>query len=352
MDESKHFMLYTCCFPVAGHQKGIIIDSQRGAFIDVPLELVDILQDAADYTLKQLINTQYPQFRKGILAFFEKLIELEYGFLTSEPERFPPIDMVWMSPFPLSVAYIEYHETSSFSLTSLFHLLNQQACEMIQLRLFGFPNLAKLDLALEQLSDSRVKRIELLINFEHYATLRQEFTELMNRHLRISNLMVFDSPEENQEEKIKHLKFAMRPGSYLEEIGNRSFLAFLDHYTESLFFNTGLHRKIAIDLDGHIRNHPAHKRSFGQIQDFESLTELLQSEDFLQQQLITKAQINKCKVCQYRNICHSVSELVPENKGYKMLHECRFDPWKNQWHREESKMTKPPHSILNDSKHN
>ncbi len=342
MDQNKYFSLFACCFCVKGAKEGIIIDSQRGAFLAVPNELIPILNKSNQHKIRDLIEQQYPHLERGILAYFGKLVEMEYGFLTSEPERFPAIDLQWKTPFPLAAGIVEYDFSSaSFDLIHCLKLLEEQCCELVQFRFFNQVDVAQLDKTLVQFSQSRFRRFEILMNWQSYKQHKEALNELSETHGRISNYGIFNSPVQESDNKITHYTFPMEPGKYVERVGKSGFLTSLNHYTESLKFNTGLNGKIAIDITGRLMNHPAHSKSFGMIQDTETLSRLLEQDDFLQQQRILKTEVQPCKSCQFRNMCHTVSELIPGEEGYKMAHPCSFDPAANEWRRQTESSLKP-----------
>ncbi len=332
MDQNKYFSLFACCFPVSGKKKGIILDSQRGAFLPIPNLLIPILKQSKEYCIRELVCDKYPHLEKGILSYFSKLIEMEYGFLTSEPERFPEMDLTWKSPYRLSVAIIEYSSImSDYDLPSLFAMLAEEACEMIQLRLFGQVEIGEINQALQVLNRSRIKRCEILMNEESYTPQETEYTQIANNHPRVSNYLIFNSDPKYNTKTIHHYRSPLKPASYFEKITKDGFVASVNTFAESQEYNIGLHRKVGIDLEGYIKNHPAHSKEFGNLRTGLPLSKILRDPGFLEQQLIPKSAVYPCKECQYRNMCGTVSELLPEKDSFTLAHPCDFDPAANAW---------------------
>lgn len=73
-------------------------------------------------------------------------------------------------------------------------------------------------------------------------------------------------------------------------------------FTESLSYNSCLHKNIALDIDGFIKICPSMTESFGHIQNTK-LSGIINKKEFLKKANISKDQISVCNVCEFRYIC-------------------------------------------------
>jgi len=103
------------------------------------------------------------------------------------------------------------------------------------------------------------------------------------------------------------------------------------HYTESLRYNTCLHRKIAVDADGNIKNCPSMKNSYGNIRHT-TLTEALNHPDFKRYWNISKNKIAVCKDCEFRHVCTDCRAYL-ENPvdDYSKPLKCGYNPYTCEW---------------------
>jgi SPASM domain peptide maturase of grasp-with-spasm system len=105
---------------------------------------------------------------------------------------------------------------------------------------------------------------------------------------------------------------------------------------EAVNHNSCLHKKIAIDIEGNIRNCLSMPQNFGNIKDTR-LEEALQHNDFKKYWNLTKDQIEVCKDCEFRYICtdcraytersHINKEGLDTSKPLK----CSYNPYTGEW---------------------
>jgi SPASM domain peptide maturase of grasp-with-spasm system len=114
-------------------------------------------------------------------------------------------------------------------------------------------------------------------------------------------------------------------------IASHYFITHLQAISESLHHNSCLNRKIAIDIDGNIKNCPSMSQSFGNIRDT-TLREALDHPDFKKYWNITKDQIAVCKDCEFRYICTDCRAYLenPEDQYSKPL-KCGYNPYTCEW---------------------
>ena len=102
-------------------------------------------------------------------------------------------------------------------------------------------------------------------------------------------------------------------------------------FTESLAYNSCLHGKISVDVNGIIKNCPSMKEGFGYVEKIR-LEDALNARTFKQLWVVTKDQIDVCKDCEFRYVCTDCRAYVeePEDPLSKPL-KCGYDPYSSTW---------------------
>lgn len=120
------------------------------------------------------------------------------------------------------------------------------------------------------------------------------------------------------------------------KINEALFSCNLRTFSEALYHNSCLNRKISIDMQGNIKNCPSMTESFGNIKDT-PLKVALDKEGFKKYWNLTKDEIEVCKDCEFKYICtdcRAFTEKPHENKEgldtSKPL-KCGYDPYTGNW---------------------
>lgn len=95
------------------------------------------------------------------------------------------------------------------------------------------------------------------------------------------------------------------------------FSSTLEHYTESLVYNTCLNKKIAINKSGEIKNCPSMKKSYGNIKTT-TLTKVLNNKNFTRYWSINKDQIEVLKTVSL-GIFAPIVELIKKTRIMTIL---------------------------------
>src|SRR5436305_821181 len=104
------FKLFACCIPVRGALRSTICDLQRQKFKFIPNALYDILTEHNGKTVQELEEIYGVGSRPVLDEYFQFLEDHEFGFWTSEPEAFPPLDLAWGRPERAGNAIIDIDE--------------------------------------------------------------------------------------------------------------------------------------------------------------------------------------------------------------------------------------------------
>lgn len=113
------------------------------------------------------------------------------------------------------------------------------------------------------------------------------------------------------------------------------FIKNIDHFTESLRYNTCLNRKVCIDEKGYIKNCPNSELFFGNVKN-STLEEIICQDDFKKWWNIKKDNIDVCKDCEFRHLCTDCRMFIrdPENI-FSHPSKCKYNPYICSWEWEE-----------------
>ena len=188
---------------------------------------------------------------------------------------------------------------------------------------------------MNSLDGSRVLHVEWIICFSEYLD-SESINYLVNKYKRISSVTIHSSPvDENLQvgnsANILYVKQGMESFKWCGIVHHSFFTINISHFTESQHHNTCLNRKIAIDVEGNIKNCPSMSQSFGNIRDT-TLQEALDHPDFKKYWNVTKDQISVCKDCEFRHICTDCRAYLenPEDRYSKPL-KCGYNPYTCEW---------------------
>ena len=87
------------------------------------------------------------------------------------------------------------------------------------------------------------------------------------------------------------------------QIDVKGFAINLEGYNESKKFNSCLNRKLSLNLhNGDIKNCSSMPESFGNLHT-DNVSDIIKTSNFQRLWNITKSNIDKCKICEFKDIC-------------------------------------------------
>ncbi|MCX6319639.1 MAG: grasp-with-spasm system SPASM domain peptide maturase [Bacteroidetes bacterium] len=339
--DRNYFVLFACCIPVKGHGRAVIYDLQRHGYEYIPLLVYDLIQECR-YTPLSVLEKRYtPAEWAGALSFIHYLADAEYGFITDTPEDFPDMPMQWHFPGPVINSVIEYDGSQpAFNLQPVIRQLLDLHCHDIQLRLFGHCTMELLNPVFEQIRESTLYTLDLLVPWSPGFDTAALFSRMQKEHRLIpvtlyncrdaSLAAVVNETDDFLKTRVNITKELFRPGTINEKPRQELFVINTEFFTEAQQHNTGLNRKICVDVNGYIRNHIQHKTDFGHVSQ-QQLKSVLDMPAFQQKWFYKNDQIEKCNTCEYRYMCMDTSDIViRKGKVYKKK-DCGYDPLTQQW---------------------
>lgn len=336
MSERRVFRLFACCVPVRGARRSTLCDLQRERYELIPNGLYEILSRYTDHTLDEIRADFAPPLHPVLDEYFDFLVKQEFGFWCEDPAAFPPLELAWERPEPVTNALIDVDERSRHDWPSLLGQLDALGCQALQVRFFRPAPLDELDAVLGAMANGRLRSVELLLPHDP-AWGERTLEELCLRHQRVTGLLVHSAPEEGMElvagleTVILFRTERVDSHAHCGRVGPEWFMASLEGFTEARAFNSCLNRKLSVDAAGEIRNCPSLPRSFGNAAST-PLAAAAAHPAFRELWGITKDQVDTCRDCEFRYVCTDCRAHLrdPADRLSKPAR-CTYDPYTAQW---------------------
>lgn len=334
---NEYFKLYSNCFLVKGIKNSLIVDVHNVRYLPIGPALYDFLSGPIKaHTLADLLEDDNYD-KKGIEEYLNYLISNDFGFMTTDPGLFPPIDLTYHSPNKLEYAII---------IIDSIDLLNYNVliAQLIDLGVVNFQFIITKNIKRnesERLKDflkgfinTKANSIELVFEKETFNI--KTFRELLV--VTQLTIKVFGAKQKKTEftkgfnKKVKSIQLLKKKLNINKKAkyDPNKFQILIKYFVEAQQHNVGLNKKIFIGAKGEVKNYINHTKIYGNLVS-DNLEDIIESKEFRKKWFIHNSLIEKCKDCQFKFICGSTSDIeIREDKFYKM-EDCNFNPYTNTW---------------------
>lgn len=337
MDQTKYILLYESCQLTKGAARILLLDSQRNTieFIDNEIYTIFSSQNKTQ-TIEQILNHFDDEKKEIVSEYFSFLLENEYAFLCGKDELdfFPEISKTWDHPALITNCMIDLDRIPpDLSVYKTFiHDLHTLGCENLQIRDFSGLPLELIRSLLRFTENTVVFRIELILK---YNTEIQHYESLLNEFPRINELVLHSFPEgteppEKTSARLLISRQVISDASCCGVISAKYFNLDFNHFLESYNYNSCLNRKIALDVNGHIKNCPSMKEHYGHM-DHTRITDVVGRPEFAKAGSLKKEIIEDCRVCEFRHICTDCRAFLESDHSLKKPAKCTYDPYNLVW---------------------
>ncbi|WP_300488320.1 grasp-with-spasm system SPASM domain peptide maturase [Flavobacterium sp.] len=317
----KYFKLFATCIIVKGYRRSSISDLERNKNYIIP-------NFVADFLLKENITMDVAGNLKQWIDLF---VKEELGFFTRYPEYYPSLSLEWDSPEMINNAIIEADNLNEIALINLIDQLNDLNCRYIEFRFYFNIKIPLCEQILVDLHKGGVSGIVIYGKYD--ANDMQSVQGLLAKNNSIVNIVFHSCNEKNVNDnpRIYITNQIINSSIHCGQISQDYFSINIKTFTESNHFNTCLNKKIAIDIDGNIKNCPSMKKNYGNIKDTK-LIDVIDNSCFKDYWSIKKDLIDVCKNCEFRHICIDCRAYIdePDNMFSKPL-KCGYNPYTNEW---------------------
>lgn len=314
MKESDFYVLYSHNIAVKGKDKSVIYNLHKGKLTFVPNSLVEVIEalrttSIADLRL-DIFDVEDKKVFDDYLLFLEKH---RLGMFIDNPERFPPMEKIWRSPYEIMTAVIEFdcfHQ--HYDLVDVLLQLDQLTCNFIELR-FHRTDLEYMRKALKAIYFSGIRSINFVV--EYTSGLEQYIGEIYSKNTKVECVLVFNAPPEINCQEIDSVKFSsLTLENEALHIHGDEYVINTKYFMEAQRFHPYFNRKVVIDRLGNLKNDLSFQKVFGNVAGRE-IEKILEETDF-------KDLWTACpdKVIEYQNdplrYCRIYTDNLKNVKGY------------------------------------
>jgi len=329
-----YFQLFSNCFIIKGLVHDLVYDLHTGNILEIKKRISELIRTALNHKTIDEVKSIFPDWKAGIDAYLELLIDQDFAFKTNEPHKFPPLDLNYESPFELENAII--HISKSIDISDQILEIIKLGVTGLQL-IFDQPTIQEIEKYTPLFINSKVRRVELILR-QSQLTYSELVSIPDDRRFIYRNFDCSEGqagnlktlPDDHQD----HLHYLFNAESIdpfkKETYAMAGFSVNLSNFIEATSRNIGLNKKICIDKDGNIKNYLSHETSFGNIKE-DQITAIVRSEAFQKLWFIDNSSIEKCKNCMYRMMCYSCSDLEYRDGKYFKKDECNYNPETERW---------------------
>lgn len=325
------YSLFSNVLVVNGALRSAIYDVQRETHYFIPKWLGDFLIKNKQFNISEL----------GDFGDFFLSSELIHLTESTDIKLFPQLRMDYHTPCLIEVLVFDcsIYNSLKIDIASIVEALN------IQKILFYVRNqecIQSLQIILNELQYSRLHHIEIIF-FEQF-----NFSiDIFNNEHRIRKIYFYESKEKTIKSDTEHNRLEI----YLNwSFNNRTlwqqqpnfFNVNLTLFSESQHFNTYYHKRLYIGLNGEISNGEYSNpiSNIEDIEDINTLIELVKSEEFCYLYSINKEIVDVCEHCEFRHMC--IDSRIPikrEKQKWYHQQECNYNPYICKWEGEEGYRT-------------
>ena len=339
MTNSKniYFILYQNCIPVKGYKRSIICDLQLSRYRSIPNLLYEIIKLHKNKTVKQIKLHFKNQYNDGIDAFFNLLVEENFGFYTDRIDNFPLLNLAWESPFKITNCILDINQDTNYNFSDVVKQLDYLGCQAIQIRGFGKLPFTWIQKISDATINTSISHLEYILEYDE-RNKEKYLLKILKVNPRIRQIFIYRSKKKkiisNLESLFGSIVYITDDISSNDHCGiiNKSYFQInMELFTESQKFNSCLNKKISIDTNGDIKNCPSMQNNYGNIKDV-TLEMALLDKKFKKYWNISKDKISICKDCEFRYICTDCRAYIENpNDIYSKPLKCSYNPYEALW---------------------
>jgi SPASM domain peptide maturase of grasp-with-spasm system len=339
-ESEMHILMFECCQMTKGYSRALLVDFQRREIEFLDNEIYSIFYEGRNKkeTLKTILTLYSDEEKKIVEEYFTYLLDKEYAFLCSPDEiaLFPSLNLEWDNPSVITNCLIDLNLNVA-DLEPYYQAIEQLqnlGCEHLQIRDFYGCNTAVIEKLLNKCTNTIVFKIELLLKYLPAYTL-EYFNNLLQKYPIINELILhsagFSKQIPQETTQIFYITTqVIDKHTHCGVVSPAYFNLSLEHFTESVNFNSCLNRKISIDENGLIKNCPSMKTSFGHISNT-TFHDVILNKGFTDLWNVKKDQIETCSVCEFRHICTDCRAFHSTDLNYNKPSKCTYDPINMVW---------------------
>ncbi|MBL4648926.1 MAG: grasp-with-spasm system SPASM domain peptide maturase [Aureispira sp.] len=321
----RWFQLHSSCIPVKGKESSLIYDIEKQQLYPISNDHYELLSLCKLHHILELKEMLIDVSSGEVDAFLGHFVDNHLGFYTTSPNSFPDLELAWKSPSIITNGIIQINSRSTFSLKELIDQLHSLGCDAVQLRLEDDFNIELITEMITAFEETRIKLIDLILPYNSDLT-KEVLFDLMYTYKRLGVLRLYNAFEDGTwEDSIRGCNVFLYTKDIrtnpIEIMHEGRFVTNPYVFMEAQQHNTGLNRKVCIDVDGNIKNYINHVTNWGNIKK-DTLKAVVLTDEFQEKWFIKNDQIEKCRECPFRYCCVSNVDIEKRNERYYKLEDC------------------------------
>jgi len=327
----NYFSIFSDCILTKGKTRSIISDLFNKQLFFIPNDIYTIILNLRNNTLEKIKSNLSIEDQEILMEYIDYFIEEGIGFYCSDPKAFPPINLKYDSPEIINNAIIDIDDNSSHNLKKVIEELIALRCKFVEVRAYTKVSISTIQMLVEKISKGFFRNVDFIIQYPKNVDDLDVIKKLMLDFPVMGKVTFHSSPKNSINNFFEFTEKEITSEKCCGIINEKYFMLNLKMFSESQHHNSCLNQKIAIDVNGNIKNCPSLPKSFGNIKDT-TLQEALFHKDFKKKWNTTKDQIDTCKDCEFRYICTDCRAYTenPEDNHSKPL-KCGYSPYTNEW---------------------
>ncbi|MDR6514595.1 grasp-with-spasm system SPASM domain peptide maturase [Chryseobacterium camelliae] len=336
----NYFNLFSNILITKGAKRILVTDLQRNQSELYPIEFFDIINALKENSIENVIASYDSESHELIKEYIELLLEKEFGFITKKSwdKNFPSFLYQFITPNAITNAYLEIKNINI--LNQINESLSNLGTEYVVIHYYNILDIDEIKYIEEIFKNSTITAIEIISEYNqiHNELFIETAESFCKRIYHFSFYNCQRSPF-----KLKN-KYKFTLSFVKEKINTNScgkvdlkyFNTNLQKVVEAINYNSCLHKKISIDINGNIKNCPAMTQSFGNIANT-TLEKALTDHEFRKYWNLTKDNIEICKDCEFRYICTDCrayteqTSFSSEGLDISKPLKCGYDPYSGRW---------------------
>lgn len=325
------FLIFSNCILTKGKGRSLISDLQNQRLYFLPNELYAILIDLKTQPLERVKNQLGSDSQDVLMEYINYFIEENIGFYCDEPKAFPDLNLQYSSPEIINNAIIDIDKISTYNTVAVINQLIELRCKFLQVRAYSHLTVSKIEQITNACCEGYFRNVDFIVKYPKNDNDFNLLKQLMLDLPIIGKIIFHSSPKKENNEFFEFTEKMIIDNTYCGIIKQDYFSPAIKMFSESQHYNTCLNQKVAIDVNGDIKNCPSMSQSFGNIENT-TLKDSLQHNDFKKNWSIIKDQITSCKDCEFRYICTDCRAYVEDpDDNYSKPLKCGYDPNTNEW---------------------
>jgi len=342
VNKDLYFIPISSCLVTSGFYRASVMNFHHRELNFIPNILNRIMIKNKHWKVADILDHYPEEYKETITEYLNYLEENRYAYFGEKHEitLFPDMIMEWDFPSFVTNAIVDIKDLSLLNYFNIIDQLDNVDCSHLQLRLYdSVSDKGKIIELLEYADKKSFHTLGVVIDYNVFGN-KESYTELVKNIKRIDHIIVYSSPESGKEifnYECAFISYSTNKFDVTETCGYvdvEYFSLNIEHFTESLQYNTCLNRKICIDADGFIKNCPSLKPTFGRISDT-TLAEAMEKPGFKGLWNIRKDQIDVCRDCEFRHICTDCRVFIRDYEDiYSQPAKCGYNPYIGKWEEE------------------